>query len=190
MKKFFVLLASAVLAAVTAAPVPQDQKPSSYKFDLTGKGLKKLSSGAWLWKIPASKEQQKIVFDLDALKIMPNDYDEIRVLMKNTKANSGLMVRITDYPSKDQLRSWYSKTDIPQNKVTDLRFDLRLDDDGWWHGTKPRDGRKLEISLIKKYRRTPGEPPDRETEIYAIELIRRSADISFDEIKATLETTW
>ena len=190
MKKIFLLLASAFLAALTAAPVPQSQKPSFYRFDLTGKGLTKLSSGAWLWKVPSDKENQKIVFDLDALKVMPNDFDEIRVLMKNTKATSALMIRITDYPSTDQMRSWYSKTDIPENKITDLRFDLRLDDDGWWHGRKPRDGRKLEITLLKKYRRTPGEPLDRETEIHAIELIRRSADISFDEIKARLETTW
>ena len=131
MKKIFLLLASAVLAAVTAAPVPQSQKPSFYRFDLTGKGLTKLSSGAWLWKVPSDKENQKIVFDLDALKAMPNDFDEIRVLMKNTKATSALMIRITDYPSADQMRSWYSKTDIPENKITDLRFDLRLDDDGW-----------------------------------------------------------
>lgn len=190
MKKLLTILFSAVIAGVIAAPVPQSQKSSSYKFDLSKSGLIKQASGVWLWKIPANLEQQKIVLDLDALKVMPNDYDEIRVLLKNTKANSGLMVRITDYPSKDQMRSWYSKTDIPEKELTDLRFDLRRDDDGWWHGQKPRDGRKLEISLVKKYRRTPGEPADRETEIHSIEFIRRSADLSFDELAAEFEEGW
>ena len=191
MKKFIpALLLSAAFALSGAVPIPQDQKPSFYRFDLSKTGLTKQKSGSWLWKIPANKEQQKIVFDLDALKIMPNDFDEIRVLLKNVKADSRLMVRITDYPSTDQLRSWYSKTDIPENELVDLRFDMRLDDDGWWHGTKPRGGRKLEVSLLKAYRRTPGEPPDRETEIHAIEFIRRSADISFDEISAEFKESW
>ena len=149
MKKFIpALLLSAAFALSGAVPIPQDQKPSFYRFDLSKTGLAKQKSGSWLWKIPANKEQQKIVFDLDALKIMPNDFDEIRVLLKNVKANSRLMVRITDYPSTDQLRSWYSKTDIPENELVDLRFDMRLDDDGWWHGTQPRGGRKLEVSQI------------------------------------------
>ncbi|MBR2440991.1 MAG: hypothetical protein IKB25_12395 [Lentisphaeria bacterium] len=190
MKKILTLLSAAVLSLAAAAPVPQDQKPSFYRFDLSKTGLKKQKSGAWLWQLPSDKEKAQIIFDLDALKVMPNEFDEIRILLKNTKATSGVMVRITDYPSTDQARNWYSKTNINENELTDLRFDMRRDDDGWVHGGKALNGHRLEITLFKKYRRTPGEPTVRETEIHGIEFIRRSADISFDEFNAVYKETW
>lgn len=188
MKKLLPLLLFSAACILSGAA--QKEKSSFYHFDLSKTGLIKQKSGAWLWKLPADQKMQKIVFDLDKLNVMPNDYDEVRVLLKNVKANSDVMVRITDYPAKDQLRSWYSKTAIPMGKVVDLRFDMRLDDDGWCHGAKKRDGRKLEVSLLKVYRRTPGEPPDRESEIHAIQFIRRSADLKFDETAATFRETW
>ncbi|OQA88632.1 MAG: hypothetical protein BWY31_00230 [Lentisphaerae bacterium ADurb.Bin242] len=186
MKKILLPALGAVIALSAAEPLPQEKKPAVLRFDLSSTGLEKMKNGNRLWHIPADRESSKIVFDLDKLGVTPNDYDEIRVLFCNRKGVAGLAARLTNYPATDQLRNWYSKTALPENQFIDQRFDLRMDDDGWWFGNPVMDGHKLELTLLKKYKRVPGEPPGREVEIAAVELIRRKADLTFDETAAVL----
>ncbi len=188
MKKILLPALSAVIALSAAEPLPQEKKPAVVRLDLSPFGLEKMKSGNSLWRIPPDKESSRIVFDLDKLGMVPNDFDEIRVLFRNRKGVAGLAARLTNYPATDQLRNWYSKTALPENKFVDQRFDLRMDDDGWWFGNPVMDGHKLELTLLKKYKRVPGEPPDREVELAAVELIRRKADLTFDETAATLHS--
>lgn len=188
MKKILVSALSAVMALSAAEPLPQEKKPAVLRFDPGAAGLEKMTNGNFLWKIPADKENSRIVFDLDKLGVTPNDFDEIRVLFRNRRGVSMISARLTNFPAADQLRNWYSKTALSENKVIDQRFDLRLDDDGWWFKNQAMNGHQLELTLHKKYKRIPGEPPDREVEIAAVELIRRKADLTFDETAAVLNS--
>lgn len=181
-----IILFSAAAVLLGEEPQMQEERASVCRFDLTAAGLQKLDNGNFLWRIPADREQSQIVFDLEKCGVLANDYDELRILFRNRKGISGFGARLTNYPAKDQLRSWYSKIALPENRFIDLRFDLRLDDDGWWFGNPVMEGRRLELTLMKKYRRIPGEAPDRETEIAAVELLRRRADLRFSELAAVL----
>jgi len=128
-----------------------------------------------------------MIFDLEKLKIDPNDFDEMRILFRNTTGDATFQARLNNYPATDMVRNWYGKIALPQNELIDLRFDFRRDDDGWcFLGDKKYDARKLEVTLRKNFRRTPGEPALRETEVSAIEFIRRPAEIEFDEMAAKL----
>ena len=176
------------LSLFGAELLPQGSRPAVYRFDPGLAGLRKTAEGHWFWEVPADQEQRKIVFDLDQLGIIPNDYDEIRILFRNRTGFAALAARLTNYPAMDQLRNWYSKRALPESEWIDQRFDLRMDDDGWWFGNSLMEGHNLELTLLKRYRRVPGEPAVRETEIAAIELIRRKADLHFDELTASLKT--
>jgi hypothetical protein len=148
--------------------------------------LKLQTDGKTLWTLPPVKNHGKLRFDLKKLKINPLFYDEIRIRFKTARSIVFFASKLTDYPVKDLHRNWYSKVDIQPEKWIDARFDLRLDDDGWFKNQQKRDGQFLNLTLYKRYLRIPGEPPERKVIIASIKFIRYPVSISFDEFAAKL----
>ncbi len=145
--------------------------------------LRKTENG-WTWLLPADKNSDTISFDLDKFGINPEFYDEIQIRFRNRDSLINLSVELQDYPVTDLRRSWYSKIAIRPGVWNDWRMDMNLDDDSDQELHRQYSGRKLNISLGKRYLRIPGEPPTREVEIAEIKLLRRPVDIGFDEMKA------
>ena len=149
--------------------------------------LKKLSNGNVLWTLPPESGQSALRFDLKKLEINPLFYDEIRIRFKTGKSIVFFAGKLTDFPVKDLLRSWYSKVDITPGEWLTARFDLRCDDDGSFRSQiRKNDGLMFDLKLIKRFLRVPGEPPERKITISSIEFIRYPVSISFDEFDAKL----
>lgn len=183
--------------------LPQDG--ITFSLDLGKVGLKKNADGTFLWELAPEVESETIAFPLDQLAIPLHLFDEIRILARNLHGVSTFSVKVSHFPSRDQFRSWYSKMALPERRLLDLRFDLKKNDDGWSFdphvqtvqsaNKKPEEqsdcsGDKaesfLEVSMGKIFRRAPGEPADRICQIESIQLVRRSVDLVFDEMKAEL----
>lgn len=161
-----------------------------YTFDLSKfPQFKKNKAGNYEWSIPTNKNNTEIVVNLDALKVVPNDYDELQIVFRNKEGKCGMNIQLRDYPLKDELRNWYVKTVIPYDKMLDERLDLRRDDDGWFYYYKRQvfPHRQLALKLLRYSTRKMGETRIRTVEIEKIQLIRRFADISFDEQKAVFK---
>ena len=165
-------------------------KGEVYTFDLSKfPQFTKNKAGNYEWSIPTSKNNTEVVIDLDALKVVPHDYDELQIVFRNLEGKCGMNIQLRDYPLKDELRDWYVKTVIPYDKMLDERLDLRRDDDGWWYRYTPKvfPGRQLALKLLRYSTRKAGETRVRKVEIEKIQFIRRFADISFDEQKAVFK---
>jgi len=162
-------------------------KGEVYTFDLSKfPQFIKNKAGNYEWSIPTDKNNTEIVIDLDALKVVPHDYDELQIVFRNLEGKCGMNIQLRNYPLTDQLRDWYVKTVIPYDKMLDERLDLRRDDDGWWYRYTPKvyPNRQLALTLLRYSTRKAGETRIRKVEIEKIQFIRRFADISFDEQKA------
>ena len=162
-------------------------KGEVYTFDLSKfPQFIKNKAGNYEWSIPTDKNNTEIVIDLDALKVVPHDYDELQIVFRNLEGKCGMNIQLRNYPLTDQLRDWYVKTVIPYDKMLDERLDLRRDDDGWWYRYTPKvyPNRQLALKLLRYSTRKAGETRIRKVEIEKIQFIRRFADISFDEQKA------
>ena len=161
-----------------------------YTFDLSKfPQFVKNKAGNYEWSIPTDKNNTEIVIDLDALKVVPHDYDELQIVFRNLEGKCGMNIQLRNYPLTDQLRDWYVKTVIPYDKMLDERLDLRRDDDGWWYRYTPKvyPNRQLALTLLRYSTRKAGETRVRKVEIEKIQFIRRFADISFDEQKAVFK---
>ena len=148
--------------------------------------LKLLADGKVSWELAPATRGAKLRFDLKKLKLNPLFYDEIRIRFKTEKSIIFFAGKLTDYPVKDLHRNWYSKVDIQPGKWIDARFDLRMDDDGWFKNNIKRDGLMFDLNLSKRHLRIPGEPPSRKVTIDGIKFIRYPVSISFDEFDAKL----
>lgn len=180
MKKLLTLLTLLCVAFCFA-------KGEVYTFDLSKfPQFIKNKAGNYEWSIPTDKNNTEIVIDLDALKVVPHDYDELQIVFRNLEGKCGMNIQLRNYPLTDQLRDWYVKTVIPYDKMLDERLDLRRDDDGWWYRYTPKvyPNRQLALTLLRYSTRKAGETRIRKVEIEKIQFIRRFADISFDEQKA------
>ena len=158
-----------------------------YTFDLSKfPGFTKNKAGNYEWSIPSNKNNTEIIINLDELKVVPHDYDELQIVFRNLEGKCGMNIQLRNYPLTDQLRDWYVKTVIPYDKMLDERLDLRRDDDGWWYRYTPKvyPNRQLALKLLRYSTRKAGETRNRKVEIEKIQFIRRFADISFDEQKA------
>lgn len=161
-----------------------------YTFDLSKiPDFKKNAAGNYEWSIPTDKNNTEVVINLDELKVVPHDYDELQIVFRNAEGKCGMNIQLRNYPLTDQLRDWYVKTVIPYDKMLDERLDLRRDDDGWWYRYTPNvyPNRQLALKLLRYSTRKAGETRIRRVEIEKIQFIRRFADITFDEQKAVFK---
>ena len=138
-----------------------------------------------LWRMGPSVNQSTMSFDLDKLGLNPRRFDEIHIRFKPVGGIVLFMPELTAFPVKGLRRHWYSKIVMNPGEWTTARFDLRLDDDGWQRGDW--DTRTLNLRMVKRFLRTPGEPAWRDVHIASIAFVHRPVDVSFDEFAATVE---
>jgi hypothetical protein len=144
--------------------------------------------GGALWTLPANANGAELVYDLPALGMVANQFDELRIEFKTKESLVTFAPRLMAYPVNDMCRNWYSKILIEPGKWTTARFDLRLDDDGIFFSRKPMDAPSLTVKLVKRWLRRPGEPQERCVSIRRIQLVRYPVSIDFDPTEAALAT--
>jgi hypothetical protein len=163
-----------------ALPLQLDHAGVSGDAQLTAQGEETL------WVLPASANQAAIAFDLPALGILANEFDELRIEFKTEESLVAFAPRLEAYPVNDMCRNWYSKIDIQPGQWTEARFDLRLDDDGIFFSRKPMETPTLTVNLSKRWLRRPGEPQERRVHIRSIQFVRYPVSIDFDPTEAKL----
>jgi len=185
--------ASALAAKSVFAAESSDTK--SVRFDLPLEhGSAGFSNTHELFKTPEAETFVRLepgdvsltlTFDLAALDINPNNYDEIQIEYKVRGSSILWIPELTAYPVKGLRRNWYSKIKSDPDQWVTARFDLRLDDDGWQTGNSVRDLNKriLYVTLVKQWLRNPDEPLWREVEIKNISFIRHPVKVDFDEFE-------
>ena len=59
-------------------------KGEVYTFDLSKiPDFKKNAAGNYEWSIPTDKNNTEVVINLDELKVVPHDYDELQIVFRN-----------------------------------------------------------------------------------------------------------
>lgn len=184
-----IIIGLAIVTGISAAPIGRYQAPLAVNISLeesmvNEKAHVKRTESGWNWILSADQTKVTLSFDLDKMKINPAFYDEIQVRFRCRESLVSIALELQDYPVKDLRRSWYSKIAIKPGAWNDWRVDMKLDDDSFQENHQKYSGRKLNITLQKRYLRIPGEPPSREVDIAEIRFLRRPVDIEFDEFKA------
>ncbi len=191
--KYLLVICTIMLAlSVQAEPAGRYQAPRSAVLRLdqgaAGKGgaQVKQQGNIWQWTLSADQNLATLSFDLDKAGINPEFYDEIQIRFRSMKSLVMMLAEVQDYPVTDLRRSWYSKIAIQPEAWNDWRLDMKLDDDSMQEYPIKSSGRKLNISVQKRYLRIPGEPPEREVEIAEVRFLRRPVELNFDELQAKM----
>lgn len=148
--------------------------------------IKKLNATDYLWSLPDGIAQP-LHMDIADLGFDPREYDEFRFEILPEGSLSRLMMKIKAFGGPKLMRSWYSKTRTEVGEWQDCRFDMHVDDDGFWFKTKEPYEATIDITLDKRMQGLPGEPQWRKATVRNPRFVKNLLALSFDHMTAILE---
>ncbi len=180
-----VVLSAGLALTLHAAPLDLTQHAAADKAD-----IRLIEPGVYEWHLPEG-QPQTITFPLDALGINPADFDELRFELMPVGSQVALHTKLTGFPSATEMCNWYLKSKTPVGQWSEVRFDLRKDDDGGLLPPQPAAGRVLSFTLDRRVIGFPGEPNWRKARFRNLRLVRTlvtvDVDLAATEIKETNE---
>jgi hypothetical protein len=171
------------VAALYAAPRVQP-------IDLTkgNAAIQQTAPGVCEWNLPEGQPQTAQI-NLDALGINPGDFDELRFELKPLGSQVGLHTALTAFPTARDKSSWYLKSKTPVGEWSEVRFELRKDDDGALLPENKESARVLSLTLDRRVIGFPGEPNWRKAQFRNFRLVRNLVSVGFDLAETKIEET-
>ncbi len=148
--------------------------------------LQKLEEGVYLWEL-SKTAGQGLSIDIADLGFDPRAYDEFRFDLLPEGSLTRVMMKVKAFPEPMKLRSWYSKMRTEVGEWSDIRFDMHVDDDGFWFKTKEPYTPSLELSINKRFQGLPGEPDWRKATIRNPRFVKNLIGLSFDHTAVVQE---
>ncbi len=101
------LLCLASQAQEMAVNLPLDLEHPAVSGDAR---LARQADGTILWTLPPAADSATLDYDLAALGIVANAFDELRIEFRTEASLAAFEPRLLAYPVNDMCRNWYSKS--------------------------------------------------------------------------------